>query len=136
MTLFISASLISLTYVGISAPAHADGENQVATHIDWNGISLGTNAGISQSFTPLAVPSPSQGLVEWALHVGNSTSTLSASIILQNTGTVVWQFMDVPLGSRVMGVDTAQCRLQSGNAFGTPNSARSICTTPLQAAAG
>ena len=136
MTLFISASLISLTYVGISTPAHADGENQVATHIDWNGISLGTNAGISQSFTPLTVPSPSQGQVEWALHIGNSTSTLSASIILQNTGTVVWQFMDVPLGSRVMGVDNAQCRLQSGNAFGTPNSARSICTTPLQAVAG
>jgi len=136
MTLFISAVLISLTYVGISAPAHADGDNQVATHIDWNGISLGPNAGISQSFTPLAVPSPSQGLVEWALHVGNSTSTLSASIILQNTGTVVWQFMDVPIGSRVMGVDTAQCRQQSGNAFGTPNSARSICTTPLQAVAG
>jgi len=136
VTLFISAALISLTHVGISAPALADGENQVATHIDWNGISLGTNAGISQSFTPLTVPSPSQGQVEWALHVGNSTATLSASIILLNTGTVVWQFMDVPLGSRVMGVDTSQCRLQSGNAFGTPNSARSICTTPLQAVAG
>lgn len=136
ITLFISASLISLTYVGISTPASADGDYWLATHIDWNGISLGPNAGISQSLTPLAVPSPSQGLVEWALHVGNSTSTLSASIILQSTGIVVWQFMDVPLGSRVMGVDTAQCRLQSGNAFGTPNSARSICTTPLQAVAG
>jgi len=136
ITLLLSISLISLTLLGVSTTAKADGVNQVATHFDWNGISLSPTAAISQSFTPLAVPSPSQGQVDWSLNIGNSTSTLSASIVLLNTGTVVWQFMDVPLGSRVMGIDTATCQLQSGNAFGTPNAARSICTAPLQAVAG
>ena len=94
ITLLLSISLISLTLLGVSTTAKADGVNQVATHFDWSGISLSPTAAITQSFTPLAVPSPSQGQVDWSLNIGNSTSTLSASIVLLNTGSVVWQFMD------------------------------------------
>jgi len=128
--------LLLLSTVLVTSPAKADGKDQVASHLDWRGVNLSPTSSISQSFTPLAVPSPSQGQVDWTLNIGNSTSALSASFILLNNGSVVWQFFDVPLGSRVMDAETARCQLQLGNAFGTPNSARSICSAPLQAVAG
>ena len=56
ITLFLGISLISLTPLGVSPTAKADGVNQVATHFDWNGVSLSPTAAITQSFTPLAVP--------------------------------------------------------------------------------
>ena len=116
--------------------ASADVTNQVAAHFDWSGVTLSQMGSVSQSFTPHYVPSKSEGQVDWALHIGNSTSNLTASVMLLSTGTVNWQFMDVPNGSRVMSIDTATCQLQSGNAFGTPGASRSICWTPLQAVAG
>jgi hypothetical protein len=129
-------SLLLLSIVLLPFSANADGQNQVASHLDWRGVNLSPTSSISQSFTPLSVPTPSQGQVDWALNIGNSTSALSASFILLNNGSVVWQFFDVPMGSRVMDVETARCQLQSGNAFGTPNSARSTCNAALQAVAG
>lgn len=129
-------SLLLLSIVLLPSSANADGQNQVALHLDWRGVNLSPTSSISQSFTPLSVPTPSQGQVDWALNIGNSTSALSASFILSNNGSVVWQFFDVPMGSRVMDVETARCQLQSGNAFGTLNSARSTCNAALQAVAG
>ena len=35
ITLLLSISLISLTLLGVSTTAKADGVNQVATHFDW-----------------------------------------------------------------------------------------------------
>lgn len=136
LSALISATLMLFVIVATNPSAHADGQNQIASHLDWSGVNLSVISSISQSFTPLSVPSPSEGQVDWSLNVGNSTSALSTSLILLNNGSVVWQFIDVPAGSRVMNVDTARCNLQSGNAFGTPNSFRSICTAPLQAVAG
>jgi len=132
----ITTILLLFSTVFITSPVRADGQNQVASHIDWRGANLGTTSSITQSFTPLSVPLASQGQVDWSLNIGNSTSTLSPSIVLTNTGTAVFQFMDVPSGSGVMDVGLSKCQLQSGNAFGALGTFRSICTTSLQAVAG
>jgi len=132
----LNASLILFSVVLVPINASADGVNQVASHIDWNGVTLSPTGSISQTFTPHAVPAASEGQVDWTLNIGNSTSNLSASVALLSTGSAIWQFMDVPNGSKVMNIDTAQCQLQSGNAFGTPGASRSICWAPLQAVAG
>jgi hypothetical protein len=132
----LTSTLILLS-VGLFPPtASADGSNQAAAHFDWSGVTLSQMGSVSQSFTPHKVPSRSEGQVDWSLNLGNSTSNLSASVTLQSTGLAIWQFMDVPNGSRVMNIDTATCQLQSGNAFGTPGASRSICWAPLQAVAG
>ena len=132
----LNASLILFSVVIVPINASADGVNQVASHIDWNGVTLSPTGSISQTFTPHAVPAANEGQVDWTLNIGNSTSNLSASVALISTGSAIWQFMDVPNGSKVMNIDTAQCQLQSGNAFGTPGASRSICWAPLQAVAG
>jgi hypothetical protein len=132
----LTSTLILLS-VGLFPPtASADGSNQAAAHFDWSGVTLSQMGSVSQSFTPHNVPSRGEGQVDWSLYMGNSTSNLTASVTLQSTGIAIWQFMDVPNGSRVMNIDSATCQLQSGNAFGTPGASRSICTTPLQVVAG
>ena len=132
----LTSTLILLS-VGLFPPtASADGSNQAAAHFDWSGVTLSQMGSVSQSFTPHNVPSRGEGQVDWSLYMGNSTSNLTASVTLQSTGLAIWQFMDVPNGSRVMNIDSATCQLQSGNAFGTPGASRSICTTPLQVVAG
>lgn len=136
LTFALSSFLILLSIAFTPLTASADGSNQVAAHFDWSGVTLGPTGSVSQSFTPHYVPPKSEGQVDWALHIGNSTANLTPSVMLQSTGNVLWQFMDVPKGSRVMSVDTATCQLQSGNAFGTPGASRSICWAPLQAVAG
>jgi hypothetical protein len=132
----LSSTLILLSVALFPPNALADGSNQAAAHFDWSGVTLSQMGSISQSFTPHSVPSKSEGQADWSLNLGNSPSNLAASVTLQNTGTVIWQFLDVPNGSRVMSIDTATCQLQSGNAFGTPGASRSICWAPLQAVAG
>jgi hypothetical protein len=132
----LTSTLILLS-VGLFPPtASADGSNQAAAHFDWSGVTLSQMSSVSQSFTPHNVPSRGDGQVDWSLNLGNSASNLTASLTLQSTGIAIWQFMDVPNGSRVMNIDSASCQLQSGNAFGTPGASRSICTTPLQVVAG
>jgi hypothetical protein len=132
----VSSSLMLLSIALNTNVASASGLNQVAAHFDWGGATLSPTVSISQSFTPHSVPKASEGQVDWSLNLGNSTSNLSASITLLSTGAAVWQFMDVPGGSKVMNIDSARCELQSGNAYGTPGASRSICTTPLSVVAG
>jgi len=133
--LIVSAAIIIASSTFSISMATADGPNQVAHMVDWTGVNLSETSSISQSITPHFVPARSEGQVDWSLNIGNSTSNLSAAVVLQSTGFAIWQFMDVPNGSKVMNIESSQCQVQSGNAFGTPNSSRAICSAPLQAVA-
>ncbi len=121
---------------GYMPVAYAESSTQVSAHIDWSGINLTSSSAFTQSITPHNVPPNSLGQVEWAVHVGNSTSTYSIHFILSNFGIATFSFYDVPAGSRVENVENSSCSLQSGNAFGTPNSWRSSCVTPISVEAG
>lgn len=116
--------------------ASAESNTQVSAHIDWSGVNLTSSSSFSQSITPHNVPPNSLGQVEWAVHIGNSTSTYSIHFILSNFGIASFSFYDVPAGSRVENVENSTCSLQFGNAFGTPNSWRSSCVTPVSVEAG
>ena len=130
---YLSLSLIvcsSATINSISQSA-AEGQNQVSSHIDWSDVTLSTDSGMSQSITPLNVPSRSSGNVDWSIHMGNSQIALWPSFTLSNRGFAQFAFFDVPAGSRVEDVGTATCNLRSGNAFQTPNTWRATCSAPL-----
>jgi hypothetical protein len=130
---FLGFSLIFLApLISTGIPsASAEGQNQVSAHIDWSDVNLTTGNGLSQTITPLNVPSVSVGHVDWSLHMGNSQIALWPSFTLSNSGQATFAFFDVPAGSKVENVDSATCNLRSGNAFQTPNTWRATCSAPL-----
>ena len=125
LVLFVSATVNSIS------PVAAEGQNQVSSHIDWSDVTLSTDTGMSQSITPLNVPSRSSGNVDWSINMGNSQIALWPSFTLSNRGFAQFAFYDVPAGSKVEDVGTATCNLRSGNAFQTPNTWRATCSAPL-----
>ena len=128
-------SLVLIVFASATAnsisPVAAEGQNQVSSHIDWSDITLSTDTGLSQSITPINVPSRSSGNVDWSIHMGNSQIALWPSFTLSNSGFATFAFYDVPAGSKVEDVGTATCNLRSGNAFLTPNTWRATCSAPL-----
>ena len=126
----IIALIASMTVTGIS-PVVAESPTQVSAHIDWSGVNLTTNTGLSQTITPLNVPALSVGQVDWAIHMGNDEVALWPSFSLSNSGRAMFAFFDVPAGSKVENVGTASCNLQAGNAFQRANTWRSTCSAPL-----
>ena len=132
IVLAMVASLTSLS----SAPARAEGPNQVSAHIDWAGINITTNTAISQTIQPLSVPSISTGQVDWSINLGNSEQAIWPSLTLSNSGRAIFAFFDVPAGSKVENVGNATCSFQSRNAFQRENTWRSTCSAPLMPVAG
>ena len=131
----IIALIASMTVTGIS-PVVAESATQVSAHIDWSGVNLTTNTGLSQTITPLNVPALSVGQVDWAIHMGNDEVALWPSFSLSNSGRAMFAFFDVPAGSKVENVGSASCNLQAGNAFQAANTWRSTCSAPLMPIAG
>ena len=125
---FISASLILATILGITAEAKADTTTQLSWIFAWDHINFGTESSFSQTITPLNVPPISAGNADWTINVGNSPMRLSFAFWVSNNGYLGWDFKDVPLGSRVQNVGSANCNYSIGNAFGGGNTtARSTC---------
>ena len=125
---FISASLILATILGITAEAKADTTTQLSWIYAWDHINFGTESSFSQTITPLNVPPISAGNADWTINVGNSPMRLSFAFWVSNNGYLGWDFKDVPLGSRVQNVGSANCNYSIGNAFGGGNTtARSTC---------
>ena len=127
---FISTSLILATILGITAEAKADTTTQLSWIFAWDHINFGTESSFSQTITPLNVPPISAGNADWTINVGNSPMRLSFAFWVSNNGYLGWDFKDVPLGSRVQNVGSANCNYSIGNAFGGGNTtARSTCVT-------
>ena len=125
---FISTSLILATILGITAEAKADTTTQLSWIFAWDHINFGTESSFSQTITPLNVPPVSAGNADWTINVGNSPMRLSFAFWVSNNGYLGWDFKDVPLGSRVQNVGSANCNYSIGNAFGGGNTtARSTC---------
>ena len=125
---FISTSLILATILGITAEAKADTTTQLSWIFAWDHINFGTESSFSQTITPLNVPPISAGNADWTINVGNSPMRLSFAFWVSNNGYLGWDFKDVPLGSRVQNVGSANCNYSIGNAFGGGNTtARSTC---------
>ncbi len=125
---FISTSLILASILGITSEAKADTTTQLSWTFAWDHINFGTESSFSQTITPLNIPPISAGNADWTINVGNSPMRLSFSFWLSNNGVLGWDFKDVPLGSRVQNVGSANCNYSIGNAFGGGNTtARSTC---------
>jgi hypothetical protein len=131
----IIAFIASTTAVGIS-PVAAEGQNQVSAHIDWAGINMTPNTALSQTITPLNVPSTSVGNVDWGIHMGNTEQAIWPNFQLSNSGIALFAFYDVPAGSKVENVGKSNCNLNSPNAFQKANTWRSTCSAPLMPIAG
>jgi hypothetical protein len=131
----IIAFIASTTVAGISSVA-AEGQNQVSAHIDWTGINITTNTVLSQTITPLNVPSTSIGNVDWGIHMGNTEQAIWPNFQLSNSGTATFAFYDVPAGSKFENVGKSNCNFNSPNAFQKANTWRSTCTAPLMPIAG
>jgi hypothetical protein len=129
------SSLVLFLFVSVTvnsvSPVTAAGQEQISAHIDWRGVNLTTNTGLSQSFTPLNVPPHSIGQADWSINMGNTEQALWPSFNLSNSGRAIFSFFDVPAGSKVENVGFATCSLTAGNAFQAAGTWRSTCYTPL-----
>lgn len=117
-------------------PTRAAVNNQITSAVDWNGFSLSSNSGLTQSIKPLYVPSPSQAQVDWSLNVGNSSSRLSPTVVISNTNAVYFGFFDVASDARFTQIANTRCSVYQPNAFGESNSSQARCSTPLEIVAG
>ena len=130
LALIVAAS----TTISISPVAAVD--TQISTHIDWSGVNLTLNTSLSQSIKPLNVPPVSIGEVGWSLNVGYNRQALWPNFRLSNSGRVMFGFGDVPAGSKVENVGSANCYLSPSNSFGDANTWQSNCTAALMPIAG
>jgi hypothetical protein len=76
--------LIFFSLAPKSLSVRAEVIDYVSSFLYWRGMNLSSTSSISQSFTLLSDPSPGEGEVDWSLDIGNSTSTLTPSIVLKS----------------------------------------------------
>ena len=90
------SSLVLFLFVSVTvnnvSPVTAAGQEQISAHIDWRGVNLTTNTGLSQSFTPLNVPPHSIGQADWSINMGNTEQALWPSFNLSNSGRAIFSF--------------------------------------------
>lgn len=106
---------------------------QLASAIDWNGISLTKESGFSQVITPQSVPKTPY-LGEWAINVGNNygpSAPLSLSVMLSSAQFVNFSFFDVSSDYRFTQNGRTQCSGRTPNAFGVSGTFAVTCSTPL-----
>lgn len=127
--LLISLLLLPLQSVSSKASVNL----QLASAIDWNGISLTKESGFSQVITPQSVPkSPYIG--EWSINVGNSYGAgapLSVSVMLSSQQFANFSFFDVSSDYRFTQNGKTQCTGRTPNAFGVSGTYAVTCSTPL-----
>lgn len=125
----LSIFLMPIQYI----ESHASVNLQLASAIDWNGISLTKESGFSQVITPQSVPkSPYIG--EWSVNVGNSfgpSAPLSLSVMLSNLQFINFSFFDVSSDYRFTQNGLTQCSGRTPNAFGISGTFAVTCSTPF-----
>jgi hypothetical protein len=129
LTFLILLSLLPIQII----PAKASVNLQLASAIDWNGLSLTRESGFSQIITPQNVPkAPFIG--EWALNVGNSfgpNAPLGLSVMLSSSQFAIFSFFDVSSDYRFTQNGNTQCTGRTPNAFGAAGTFAVTCTTPI-----
>lgn len=129
LTFLILLSLLPIQII----PAKGSVNLQLASAIDWNGLSLTRESGFSQIITPQNVPkAPFIG--EWALNVGNSygpNAPLGLSVMLSSSQFAAFSFFDVSSDYRFTQNGDTQCTGRTPNAFGAAGTFAVTCTTPM-----
>lgn len=130
-------ALLSLSIAAISIlPIKAQANVQIASMVDWGGLSISANSGFSQTITLLSVPEPSKANVEWGLNVGNGTGRISPMIILSNRQEIRFGFVFVSSDVRFKQSGSTVCNVSSPNMFGEVGTYQANCTTPVKIIAG
>lgn len=109
---------------------------QIASMVDWSGLSISGYSGYSQTITPLSVPDSSRAQVEWALNVGNSTSRISPMVTISNNQTIRFSFVFVSSDVRFKQYGSTVCNISSPNMFNEPGTYQANCVTPVKITAG
>lgn len=133
LTLLLGLSFLLGT---VSTPISSAQTTQIASMVDWNGLSISGTSGYSQTITPLSVPDASKAQVEWALNVGNSTSRISPMITISNNQTIRFGFVFVSSDVRFKQYGSTVCNISSPNMFNEAGTYQANCVTPVKITAG
>ncbi len=135
ITALTTVFLLAVSHV---IPVSAADRVQIASMIDWSGVTLNrTNTTISQSITLTSVPSFVDAETHFSINIGNGENILSPNLYLSNRNTAVFGVFDTPEDTTFEANNpNTECNNSAPNLFSNYSRFQASCTTNVSVVAG